>query len=130
MIFSVLVANAQIKKRVSSVSSDTLNGAETVYFPFTSTGDTKFTVQAICTEIGGTADGTLTLEGSIDNSNWQPLTDVEKTVLTAYPNDSLTITDAAFVLWHVRDNAWKYYRIKGVGTASDSTLITPSTMPY
>lgn len=127
--FLFLNINAQ-RRTVVSPAIDTLNGNETVYFPvYTATSSYGVTIQALCTNIGGTSDGTLILEGSVDNTSWETIVD-DDLVMTAYPNDTLTIVDAAVVQWVVLKNAWKYYRITGAGTASDTTLITPKLVPF
>lgn len=110
---------------VKSVAVDTLNGSETVNFTLSSiTGSYEsVAIQALCTEIGGTSDGTLILQGSVDGTSYITMTDVVG-VLTSYPNDTLTITNGAVVQYVVHDNPFNYYRVQGGGTASDSTLVT------
>jgi hypothetical protein len=119
--------NAQ-SGRVYSSSYDTLNGNETVNFPIRSTGFTNgyqtLTIQALCTEIGGTSDGTLILQGSVDGTSYVTLQDATD-FMYSYPNDTLTITDGAVATWVIIKTPYNYYRIQGGGTASDSTLITP-----
>ena len=117
-------------KRVYSPDFDTLNGNETVYIPvLTSTSSLGITIQALCTQLGGTSDGSLVLQGSADGTSYLTINDDDVT-MTAYPNDTLTITNGAVVQWVILKNAWKSYRIKGVGTASDTTLITPKYIAY
>lgn len=100
--------------------SDTLNGNETVNFASMTWPDQ---VQVLCTQIGGTSDGSLKLEASVDGTSWETITETAG-LIHFYPNDTLTIVDAA--VWYVTiiDNPFLYCRVKGVGTASDSTLIT------
>lgn len=113
------------KGRVYSVATDTLNGAETVNFTLSQiTGSyPSLSIQALCTNIGGTSDGTLILQGSVDGISYVTMTDATG-VLTSYPNDTLTITNGAVVQYIVQDNPFNYYRVQGGGTASDSTLIS------
>ena len=113
------------KGRVYSVAVDTLNGNETVNFTLgqITGGYETLTIQALCTNIGGTSDGTLILQGSVDGTSYLTIND-ETGVLKGYPNDTLTITDGAVVQWVVQDTPWNFYRIQGAGTASDTTLIT------
>jgi len=123
-----IVAMAQ-KNTVISITADTLNGAETVYF---STETFSFnwdvlTIQAACDNIGGTSDGELSLEGSVDGTDYVPLGNVANIIqgyATTGHEDSLTITDAANITWIIKDVPYYKFRIKGVGTASDSTLVT------
>ena len=118
------VSFAQKGRPVTFATADTLNGNETVYFTSpVFTGYETILVQALCTQVGGTSDGTLTLQGSVDGTSWVALTD-ETGRLKGYPNDSLTITNGAVTQWLITDNPFFKLRIKGAGTASDSTLIT------
>lgn len=111
--------------RIYSVSTDTLNGAETVNFATSQItgGYTTLAIQALCTEIGGTSDGTLILQGSVDGTSYVTMTDAVG-VLASYPNDTLTITDGAVVQYVVQETPFNFYRVQGAGTASDSTLVT------
>jgi len=123
-VIVAIAANAQKGKVLTFAAVDTINGNETIYFTSPKfTGNDVVLVQALCTEVGGTSDGTLTLEGSVDGTSFVPLTN-ETGVIKGYPNDSLTITDGAVTQWLVNTNAWYKLRIKAAGTASDSTLIT------
>ena len=124
LVLFALVANAQ-KGRVYSVAVDTLNGNETVNFTLGQiTGSYNVVaIQALCTQIGGTSDGTLILQGSVDGTSWLTLQDATG-VLKGYPNDTLTITNGAVAQWVVDENPWNFYRVQGAGTASDTTLVT------
>lgn len=123
-VLSVAAINAQVG-RVYSVSVDTLNGNETVNFTLgqITGGYSTLTIQALCTQVGGTSDGTLILQTSVDGTSWRTVQDATG-VLKGYPNDTLTITNGAVVQWVVDETPWNFYRVQGAGTASDSTLIT------
>lgn len=123
-VLSVLAINAQ-KGRVYSVSVDTLNGNETVNFTLgqITGGYETLTIQALCTQVGGTSDGTLILQASVDGTSWLTVQDATG-VLKGYPNDTLTITNGAVAQWVVDETPWNFYRVQGAGTASDSTLVT------
>lgn len=123
-VLSVVAINAQVG-RVYSVSVDTLNGNETVNFTLgqITGGYSTLTIQALCTQVGGTSDGTLILQTSVDGTSWRTVQDAIG-VLKGYPNDTLTITNGAVVQWVVDETPWNFYRVQGAGTASDSTLIT------
>ena len=110
----MLSANAQY------TSTDSLNGADTVYIVMTNAG----MAQISCTQTGGTSDGTITAEASIDGSFWVPL-DTTNTAWFDYSgNDTLTITDGA--TWIVTFKELYKYRFKAIGTAGDSTLLETS----
>lgn len=110
---------------VQTIATDTIQGAETVNFTAARlTGSYSSTViQATCTELGGTSDGTLILKGSIDGTSYLTLTD-ENGIIKGYPNDTLTITDGATVQWVISETPYSYYQVQGAGTTGDTTLVT------
>jgi len=118
MLFG-LIATAQ-----TTLTNDTLQGAETVYFDsfrYTGAGDVVY--QALCTELGGTSDGTLVLQGSIDGTNWNTLT--EKTnYFIFFPSDTLTIVDGGVFTAVIKKSALNYFRSQGIGTSGDTTLVS------
>lgn len=118
----VAFANAQ---RIYTVTADTLNGNETVNFGAIRSTDAfgLLTIQALCSNIGGTSDGTLILQGSVDGTTYTTVTSTAD-MFTCFPNDTLTITDAASWQIAIQNSPFNYYRVQGAGTASDSTLIT------
>lgn len=118
-----MAANAQIGT-VKTLAIDTLTAATTDTSAVASvTGAyNAITFQALCTQLGGTSDGSLRLEGSVDGISYKTITDGY--VNYAFPNDTLTVTNGA--IWHftVYHAPFKYYRVIGLGTASDTTLVT------
>lgn len=106
---------------------DTLNGNETVNFSTISvTRDYQsLSFDVLCTELGGTSDGTLIVQGRNGNDgNWTTLTtSFLAHSLEVSPNDTLTITDAAVWKAVIKEPSFSQYRIQGAGTASDTTLI-------
>jgi len=130
VFFAVIItANAQRPGIVYGVTADTVQGNETVNFDLPAiTGDyDTYTIQALCSETGGTSDGTIILEGSLDDSSWETITE-EDGILKGYPNDTLTITDGAVGMWILQEQPFKYYRLSATGTADDSTLVTPKVL--
>jgi len=127
VVFAV-AAMAATAQNVIELGVDTINGNETVYFETPIfTGSDAFTLQAACDNIGGTSEGTLSLEASVDGSDWVPLAEQDGLIhgfATTGENDSLTITDNANISWIIQKNSFLQYRVKGTGAASDSTLIT------
>ena len=125
LFLSALTISAQTG-RVYSITIDTVQGAETIYLTSNviTGGYSTLTIQALCTQVGGTTDGTMTLQGSVDGTSYTPLTD-ESGLVKGYPNDSLTMTNGAVQSWVIQGTPYNYYRIKVAGTASDTTLITP-----
>ena len=64
-IFALTVGAFAQRGASNSITADTLNGAETVNFTLAETFTNEHTlcVQALCTQVGGTSDGTLALYG-------------------------------------------------------------------
>jgi hypothetical protein len=125
IIFAVLFTlNAQ-KGQEKSVTVDTVKGDETVNFNIAcmNGGYSELVVQALCTQVGGTSDGTIVLERSVDNSSWETVTALTD-IIVGWPNDTLTIVNAAVGLWSIREPLG-CYRLSATGTASDTTKITP-----
>ena len=108
---------------------DTIQGAETVSFEAMQGAKS---VTATCTDsFGGTSDGTLTLYGSTDNSAWVFVNFIGATLGVASPKASITgadlnqitITPALVANWIPLDDQFNYYKVVGVGTSGDTTLI-------
>lgn len=125
---------AQSRNSVHVVTVDTIQGAETVNFAVTTlkANQELISITALCTELGGTSDGTLTLHGSLDDTNWifingaadgGVVTASPKASLTGTDMNQITITDALVANWVVNKNPYIYYRVAGVGTSGDTTLI-------
>lgn len=126
-----IAANAQ-RQRVITLDVDTLQGNETVSFETIKvTGSyNSIAIQGLCTQLGGTSDGTLTLYGSIDGTNWSFLNGVGGKVIaspkasnTGTDLNQITITNALVPSWEVEGSAMRYYKIVGAGTASDTTKV-------
>lgn len=136
LVFAVVAMAASAQRgRVITLDADTIQGAETVSFEtFKTTGSyNSISVQGLCTELGGTADGTLSLYGSNDVSNlgWTLINGVGSGILTTSPLASLadttlnviTITDALVPAWTVTGSPFRDWKIVGVGTSGDTTLV-------
>lgn len=130
-VIVAIAANAQ-RQRVITLAVDTLQGSETVSFETINvTGNyTSIAVQGVCTQLGGTSDGTLTLYGSVDGSNWTFLNGVGGRVIaspkasnTGTDLNQLTITSGLVPSWEVQNSAMRYYKIVGVGTLADTTKV-------
>jgi len=121
----VVSLNAQRIGRVKTVAIDTLTAAanDTSAVITASGSSNTITFQALCTQLGGTSDGKLVLQGSIDGTSYKTVT--EKGGIYGYPvADSLTVTNGA--VWSVvaENSPYMYWRMIGTGTASDTTLVT------
>ena len=114
-VFVALTTQAQ---RVIPV--DTLKGVEQINFP--SMQGSK-AVQVLCTEIGGTSDGVVNLEASLDGTSWEILAETSG-AYNFYPNDTLTIVDGAVLIISIKGSPFLYHRITATGTASDTTEVS------
>jgi hypothetical protein len=130
-----LFAMATMAQRgtLNTLAVDTLQGSETVNFAtFSLNGSyNAVSVTALCTELGGTSEGTLALYGSNDGTSWVFINGVGGEVITASPVASitgadlnqLTITDALVANWVVKDTPFRRYRVTGVGATGDTTQV-------
>lgn len=126
MLFAV-ASFAQLQKgKVYTAAFDSVLAVETVYTgTITVTGVyDKLTIQGLCTDVGGTPDGILLLQGSVDGTSYVDL--APETGLYTYrpDNDTLTITAGAIQTVEITNPGLNYYRWRAVGTENDSTLIT------
>ena len=80
-------------------------------------------ISALCTQLGGTSDGTLILEGSTDGTTYVPLVETAG-LFRFYPNDTLTVTNGAkwLIIFEAKSQL-KSFRVKGTGTANDTTYV-------
>lgn len=108
-----------------TIPADSINGAETVYFKtFKLTKGNIVALQALCTNTGGTTDGTIVVQGSVDGVSFGTLASTAG-LFYGYPNDTLTMTDGAVGLWVIENNPFLYIRYKVAGTSGDSTIVAP-----
>jgi hypothetical protein len=107
--------------------TDDIEGAETVNFTtINATNDYKsLSLDVLCTEVGGTSDGTLIVQGRNGSSgNWTTLTTAFLAhSLEVTPNDTLTITDAGVWKVVIKEPSFSQYRVQGAGTSGDTTTI-------
>lgn len=108
--------------------TDTIQGAETVSFE---TMQGASAISATCTQLGGTSDGTLTLYGSTDGSAWVFVNYLGGVLGVASPKASITgadlnqitIDSALVANWIPLTDKFPYYKLVGVGTSGDTTLV-------
>ena len=125
-----ITANAQLKNRWQTITSQTSVGTGAIYFvlPITNFNlDNEFSIGGSCVQVGGISDGKITLEGSLDGTtnSWVPITNNVFTDMYVYPNDTLTVTSGAEFFFYV-PTKFPRYRVKFIGTAGDTTSLAPS----
>lgn len=125
----ILFVFASSAQKVYTITSDTLTAVETEYFtlPDLTGSYNSLVIQVLCTELGGTSDGTAVLQGSLDGTSYVTLTDATG-VLKGYANDTLTISSGAVGIWVIDEPSLVKYRIAATGTADDTTLVTTKYM--
>jgi len=135
VVFAVaaMAATAQ-RGTVTTVDVDTLQGDESVDFveigPLTGVYE-SISISALCTQLGGASDGTLAVYGSNDGTNYVLINGVSAGVITASPQDDLTgsdlnqvdISDDLVANWVIKGSPHRYYKVRGVGTDSDTTQV-------
>lgn len=141
-LFAILIvaigAQAQRANKVTATAVDTLNGAETVNFASIEINGAfeSLAMQAVCSELGGTSDGTLWVEGSVDGTSFIKIDNVAgldwfdvfsaDTTKIAVGSPIFTITDGGIMTAvFSKGTPFTYVRFSGTGTSGDTTLITP-----
>jgi len=120
-----ITSNAQIG-RVKTLTLDTLTAAanDTSTVATVTGGYDAITFQTLSTQLGGTSDGKLVIQGSVDGTSYKTITEKAGAAVGWPVADSGIVTNGA--IWQVTlyANPFKYYRVIGTGTASDTTLVT------
>ena len=133
MVFSFAVVNAQ-KGVLKTIATDTVKGAETIYFTPVQLNGTyeSLSIQFLCTQLGGTTDGTIYVLASNDGTNYFNLNNIDGKMIYASPyarmNDSivgkLNLYNAATLNFVIPKPAHRFYKVGVTGTASDTTKLT------
>jgi len=75
------------------------------------------TIQVNVTKISGSVGGTISLQGSLDGTNWKALNTAETQTALA----TVTATDATNVYhWRLNGSPFLYYRVSWTGTGTMS----------
>jgi len=119
-------ANAQVYNLLSpySVTSDTVANSGTAFLSTVAISPAPATTTTIwvgVTKISGTVGGTITLQGSIDGTNWKAM----NTPNTATALATFTATDASNTYhWVISGSPMPYYRVSWTGTGTMSASFT------
>ena len=131
------VASYGQNRKVVSAVLDTVKGAETVYFDFNTSGigtkNYELAFQALNTQIGGTSDGKITLQMSVDGTSFVTYADAATndwvdlfaadTSKIANNGNEFTITNGGVFGGIIKNTPFEYYRLAAVGTSGDTTAI-------
>jgi hypothetical protein len=115
-------------KSVYSLISDTVTNTATIYLTSPQINPNKglsTTVQVNVTKISGTVGGTISLQGSLDGTNFKALNTAETQTALA----TVTATDATNVYhWRLNGNPFLYYRVSWTGTGTMSASFTAKVL--
>jgi len=125
-IFALTVgAFAQNKGTVTTLTADTIADAGTIDMPLGvnfKSHDLTIAIQAVCTELSGTAAGSIYVEGSLDGTSYETI-NTTSGFMVAFPNDTLTVVDGGVGLWYLCNTPYNYYRVYGSGSGTESTKV-------
>jgi len=125
LTISFTTVQAQVDlKSVYSLTSDTVTNTGTVYLGtvrLEPAAATTTTIWVAVTKISGTVGGTITLQGSLDGTNYKALYAINSaTALAAF-----TATDASNTYhWILTGSPMTYYRVSWTGTGTMSASFT------
>lgn len=119
-------AKAQVYSLLSpySITSDTVTNTATAYLSTAAISPapaTTTTVWVAVTKISGTVGGTITLQGSLDGTNWKALNQPNSATALA----TFTATDTSNTYhWIISGSPFVYYRVSWTGTGTMSASFT------
>jgi hypothetical protein len=107
-----------------SLSSDTVTNGGTAYLSARARQiNCSYTAfQVDCTEISGTTGGTITIQGSIDGTDFKaiPTAGTQTSITTA---TALDVASQTFI-WYIQGNPYPYYRVSWTGTGTMAASFT------
>lgn len=109
-----------------NLNSDTCVNSATTYVGLTVANYyKKVSIEAVITKISGTVGGTVTVQGSVDGTNYVTVSSSYSTVTTFTPTDQATNKK----LIVVTGSPYKYYRLSYTGTGTMSATIKGYLVP-
>lgn len=108
------------------LTSDTCVNSATTYVGLTVENYyKKVSIEAVITKISGTVGGTVTVQGSVDGTNYVTVSSSYSTVTTFTPTDQATNKK----LIVVTGSPYKYYRLSYTGTGTMSATLKGYLVP-
>jgi len=101
----------------TNIKSDTVTNTATAYLStrIMVAKNSPSTIWVAVTKISGTVGGTITLQGSLDGTNWKAINTPE----TATALATFTATDATNTYhWRLNSSPFLYYRVSWTGTGT------------
>lgn len=124
--FLAVETKAQVAdfKSVYNLSLDTVTNTATVYLQspvISPAAATTTTIWVAVTKISGTVGGTMTLQGSLDGTNFKAINTPDTQTALA----TVTATDATNTYhWRLSGSPFTYYRVSWTGTGTMSASFT------
>lgn len=109
----------------TSLATDTVTNTGTAYVStltaLSSSQEYDYTtIQVVATKISGTVGGTISLQGSLDGTNWKALNTLETQTALA----TITAADAtAAYHWRLYGSPFLYYRVSWTGTGTMAATV-------
>jgi hypothetical protein len=115
-------------KSTYSLSSDTTVDTGVTYLtsPQVKSPTSIVTVQVVATKISGTVAGTISLQGSLDGTNFKAITLTEAS--TAGPTYTATDVASQNFIWRLSQNPYAYYRVSWTGAGTMSAKFTANIL--
>lgn len=115
-------------KSVYNLTRDTVSNTGTIYLTSGRVaGPGDVTIQVNATKISGTVGGTISLQGSLDGTNFKALNTVETQTALA----TVTATDASNVYhWRLSGSPFLYYRVSWTGTGTMAASFTAKILKH
>jgi len=128
LLFTVIAVNAQSTLRnmtnalSTSLLTDTVTNGGTATINAHNPGmKQSTTILVTLTEISGTTAGTLTLQGSMDGTNYVAI--MQPHLQTVIPTATATDVATQRFHWVLFNNPFNYYRVSWTGTGTMSATI-------
>lgn len=113
-----------------TITSDTVTNGATNYlttYPKSNGGAFTTTIQVVVTKISGTVGGTISLQGSLDGTNFKALNTAETQTALA----TITAADASAVYhWRLNGSPFTYYRVSWTGTGTMAASFSARLMSH
>ena len=112
----VIVCTAAHSQLTMSVSHTPLTNGDTSYLTLKATDYfSQINIQAVVTKTSGTVGGNAILQGSIDGSNFETIS-----------NDTLTLANQAInsKIWKITPSSHVYYRVRVISSGTQVSVPT------
>ena len=124
VLFAILGMAQGVKTTTASMNGVTVANVDI----YNTAGSSALSIQTVATQVGGTSDGTITLQVSNDGSNFITVTDAiligAHDAGITFVSDSIhTVTNGSVWGLSIKDPEWYIYRLKCAGTVNDTTSV-------